>query len=39
MSKVSIIVKFYHLKAKVAQFDLAVKYVKINTVFHFNKIK
>ena len=37
ISKVSIIVTFSHIKAEVAKFDLAVKYVKINTALSFEQ--
>ena len=37
ISKVSIIVTFSHIKAQVAKFDLAVKYVKINTGLSFEQ--
>ena len=39
ISKVSIIVTFFHIKAEVAKFDLAVKYVKINTGLSFEHNK
>ena len=35
ISKVPIIVTFFHIKAAVAQFGLAVKFVKINTGLSF----
>ena len=37
ISKVSIIVTFSHIKAEFAKFDLAVKYVKINTGLSFEQ--
>ena len=37
ISKVSIIVTFSHIKAEVAKFDLAVKYVNINTGLSFEQ--
>ena len=37
VSKVPIIVTFSHIKAEVAKFDLAVKYVKINTGLSFEQ--
>ena len=37
ISKVSIIVTFFHIKAEVAKFDLAVKYVNINTGLSFEQ--
>ena len=37
ISKVSIIVTFSHIKDEVAKFDLAVKYVNINTRFSFEQ--
>ena len=37
ISKVPIIVTFSHLKPEVAKFDVAVKYVKINTGLSFEQ--